>query len=151
MRTGTHCLTPLAAIAGGLLAGAVGTVGLKAVHCATYRRAGGTQSALAWEFAPVDNWDQAPDPGQVARRVIEGFTQRKLPDRWTWPVSTAASGAGLAARASRRDQRAHIADAITAVTASGCDISVRCDPPWNMVICERARWAIASSEAGVII
>jgi hypothetical protein len=25
----------------------------------------------------------------VARRVIEGFTQRKLPDRSAWPVSTA--------------------------------------------------------------
>lgn len=90
MRTGTHCLTPLAAVAGGLLAGAVGTVGLDAVHYVKYRREGGTQSPLAWEFAPVGSWDQAPDPGQVARRVIEGFTRRKLPERWAWPVSTAA-------------------------------------------------------------
>jgi hypothetical protein len=100
MRTGTHCLTPLAAIAGGVLAGAVGTVGLDAVHYVKYRRAGGTQSPLAWEFAPIDSWDQAPDPGKVARRVIEGFTQRKLPDRWAWPVSTAAHwayGSGAAA------------------------------------------------------
>jgi acetylornithine deacetylase/succinyl-diaminopimelate desuccinylase-like protein len=28
----------------------------------------------------------APDPGQVAKRVIEGFTQRKLPDRAAWPA-----------------------------------------------------------------
>src|SRR5258707_4826728 len=40
---------------------------------------------------------------------------------------------------------------MTAVTAFGCEISVRCDPPWNMVMCECARWAIASSEAGVMI
>jgi hypothetical protein len=101
MRTGRHCLTPLAAVAGGLLAGAVGTVGLDAVQYLKQRRAGGTASPLAWEFAPVQTWDQAPAPGQVARRVIEGFTQRKLPDRWAFPVSTAmhwgygVSAAGL--------------------------------------------------------
>jgi len=89
MRT-RNPLTPLAAVAAGLLAGAVGTVGLDAVQYLKYRRGGGAKSPLAWEFAPVDNWESAPDPGQVARRVIEGFTQRKLPDRWAWPVSTAA-------------------------------------------------------------
>jgi hypothetical protein len=89
MRT-RNPLTPLASVAVGLLAGAVGTVGLDAVQYLKYRRGGGTKSPLAWEFAPVDNWESAPDPGQVARRVIEGFTQRKLPDRWAWPVSTAA-------------------------------------------------------------
>jgi len=40
---------------------------------------------------------------------------------------------------------------MTAVTAFGWEISVRCDPPWNMVMCECARWAIASSEAAVMI
>jgi len=90
MRTATQRLTPLAAVVGGILAGAIGTVALDAVHYVKYRRGGGTESPLAWEFAPVETWDQAPDPGQVARRVIEGFTQRQLPDRWAWPVSTAA-------------------------------------------------------------
>jgi hypothetical protein len=89
MRT-RNPLTPLAAVAAGLLAGAVGTVGLDAVQYLKHRRAGGTKSPLAWEFAPVDSWETAPDPGQAARRLIEGFTQRKLPDRWAWPVSTAA-------------------------------------------------------------
>ena len=84
-----HCLTPLAAVAGGLLAGVVGTVCLDTVQYLRYRRRGGTESPLAWEFAPVQTWEQAPAPGQVARRVIEGFTQRKLPDRWAFPVSTA--------------------------------------------------------------
>jgi len=86
---GRHGLTPLAAVAAGLLAGTVGTVCLDAVQYLKYRRGGGTERPLAWEFAPVETWDQAPDPGQVARRVIEGFTQRKLPDRLAWPVSTA--------------------------------------------------------------
>jgi hypothetical protein len=89
MRTGKHSLTPLAAVAAGLLAGAVGTVGLDAVQYLRYRRGGGTESPLAWEFAPIETWDKAPAPGQVARRVIEGFTQRKLPERGAFPISTA--------------------------------------------------------------
>ena len=100
MRTSKHCLTPLAAVAGGLVAGAVGTVCLDAVQYLKYRRAGGTESPLAWEFAPVPTWENAPAPGQVARRVIEGFTQRKLPDRWAFPLSTAMHwgyGTGAAA------------------------------------------------------
>jgi hypothetical protein len=84
-----HCLTPLAAVAGGLLAGAVGTVALDTVQYLRYRRKGGRSSPLSWEFAPVDSWESAPAPGQVAKRVIEGFTQRKLSDRWAFPVSTA--------------------------------------------------------------
>jgi hypothetical protein len=100
MTAGKRCLTPLAAVAGGLLAGAVGTVCLDTVQYLRHRRAGGQESPLAWEFAPVETWAQAPDPGQVAKRVIEGFTQRKLPDRLAWPVSTAthwAFGSGTAA------------------------------------------------------
>ena len=90
MRNATRPMTPLAAVAAGLLAGAVGTIGLDAVHYVKYRRAGGAEGPLAWEFAPVKAWDDAPAPGQVARRVIEGFTQRDLPDRWAWAGSTAA-------------------------------------------------------------
>ena len=100
MRIRKHPLTPLAAVTVGLLAGAVGTVCLDAVHYLKYRRAGSTGSPLAWEFAPVDSWETAPDPGQAARRVIEGFTRRKLADQWAWPVSTAAHWAyGSAAAA----------------------------------------------------
>jgi hypothetical protein len=53
---------------------------------------------------------------------------------------------------SRHDQPSEqIADAMTAVTAFGCEIRVRCDPPWNRVMCEWARRAMASSEAAVMI
>src|ERR1700744_3369414 len=101
MRVRKNPMTPLAALAAGLIAGAIGTICLDAVHYLKYRRAGGADSALAWEFAPVASWETAPDPGQVAKRVLEGFTQRKLPDRAAWPLSTAAhwgygSGAGVA-------------------------------------------------------
>ena len=90
MRARKNPMTPLAAVAAGLLAGAAGTVCLDAVHYRKYRRAGGTSSPLAWEFAPVLNWETAPDPGQVARRVLEGFTGRKLPDRSAFLISTIA-------------------------------------------------------------
>ena len=90
MRVRKDPMTPLAAVVAGLLAGAAGTVCLDAVHYLKYRRAGGTDGPLAWEFAPVQNWETAPAPGQVARRVLEGFTQRKLPDRSAWLTSTIA-------------------------------------------------------------
>lgn len=42
-----------------------------------YRRGGGTDSLAEWEFPSIDSWEQAPDPGLVAKRLIEGFTQRE--------------------------------------------------------------------------
>ena len=90
MNTRANNITPLRAVVGGLLSGLVGTVSLDAVHYLKQRRAGGTQSPLRWEFAPIDTWAQAPPPGQVAKRLVEGFTQRKIPDRWAWLVSTTA-------------------------------------------------------------
>jgi hypothetical protein len=101
MRIRKQPLTPLAAIAAGLAAGAVGTVCMDTLRYVRYRRAGGKDSPLRWEFAPVDSWEKAPDPGQIGKRLIEGFTQRELSDRWAWPVSTVmhwgyGSGAGMA-------------------------------------------------------
>lgn len=52
MHTRKHPMTPLAAVAGGLLAGAVGTASMVTVRYLRYRRAGGKDSPLAWEF-----WD----------------------------------------------------------------------------------------------
>ena len=79
MGTRAHPLTPLAAVAGGALAGAVGTAAMDAVLYARYRRSGGQDAPMAWEFPPIGNWEQASAPGQVAKRVIEGFTQRPIP------------------------------------------------------------------------
>jgi hypothetical protein len=101
MRIRKQPLTPLATIAAGLAAGAVGTICMDTLRYVRYRRAGGKDSPLGWEFAPVDSWDKAPDPGQIGKRLIEGFTQRELSDRWAFPVSTVmhwgyGSGAGMA-------------------------------------------------------
>ena len=62
MHTRKHPMTPLAAVAGGLLAGAVGTASMDTVRYLRYRRAGGKDSPLAWEFGLVDSWDKASDP-----------------------------------------------------------------------------------------
>src|SRR5215475_12896904 len=43
-----------------------------------------------------------------------------------------------------------IAESITCVTASGCETSVRCEPPLNRVTCECARLAMLDSESGVM-
>src|SRR6201989_1020999 len=98
MRVRKHPMLPVTVVRPGLLAGCVGTVSMDAVQYLKYRRGGGTDSPVAWEFAPVENWETAPDPGQVAKRVIEGFTQGKLPDRSAWLISTIAHwGYGSAA------------------------------------------------------
>src|ERR1700735_3906840 len=81
-------LSPLGAVVGGFLAGIAGTVALDAWGYLRYRRSGGTDSPLAWEFPPVENWEQEPAPGQVAKRVVEGFTEKKIPDRYANLVST---------------------------------------------------------------
>lgn len=81
-------LTPLAAITAGAVAGTVGTICLDAVHFLRQRRGGGEQDPLKWEFAAVPTWEDAPAPGQVGKRLIEGFTQRELPDGSAWLVST---------------------------------------------------------------
>jgi hypothetical protein len=83
-------MTRLAAVVAGALAGAVGTACMDTIRHLLYRRGGGMDSALAWEFPRVDSWEKAPDPGQVAKREIEGFTQRELPDCWAGLISTVA-------------------------------------------------------------
>lgn len=76
-------LSPVGALARGALAGAIGTAAMDAVWYARYRREGGQQGPLAWETAEeVDDWDDAPVPGQVGRRLAEGFLGRPLPERW---------------------------------------------------------------------
>jgi hypothetical protein len=89
VRAGKHTITPLAAVVGGLLAGVVGTLCLDTIGYLRHRRTGGQKRPLEWEFGPIGGWSDAPDPGKIAKREIEGFTQRELPDRWAWPISTA--------------------------------------------------------------
>jgi hypothetical protein len=73
-------LTPLGAVVRGLAAGAVGTAAMDLVQFARYKRGGGEERLLAWEFsAGLEGWEQAPAPAQIGKRVVEGVFQRQLP------------------------------------------------------------------------
>jgi hypothetical protein len=44
-----------------------------------YRLGGGTQPFAAWETSEgLHDWESAPAPAKVAKRLIEGLTQREL-------------------------------------------------------------------------
>jgi hypothetical protein len=76
-----RAVTPVAAVVRGLLAGAVGTVGMDALLYLRYRRGGGKERLPSWELSgQVTSWDTAPAPAQVGRRIVEGLFDRKLPD-----------------------------------------------------------------------
>jgi hypothetical protein len=73
-------LSPLGALARGLLAGAAGTAAMDLYWYCWYRRGGGTSGVLEWEFsAGLTDWEKAPAPAQVGKRLYEGFFQRPLP------------------------------------------------------------------------
>ena len=71
--------TPLGAIVGGLVAGAIGTAAMDTFLFARYRRGGGESEFSDWELsAGVSNWDEAPAPAHVGKRLIEGLFGVKL-------------------------------------------------------------------------
>lgn len=93
-------MTPFGALIRGVLAGAAGTAAMDAVWYARYRRDGGEDPFLAWEFSSGMDWDSAPAPAQVGRRVAEGFLQRELPASAAAPMNNAvhwATGLGWGA------------------------------------------------------
>jgi len=72
-------MTPLGAVARGVVAGAVGTAAMDALLFARYRGDGGDSGFEAWESsAGLDSWDQAPAPAQVGKRLVEGLFGREL-------------------------------------------------------------------------
>ena len=72
--------TPLGALARGLVAGMVGTAAMDLVQFPRYKRGGGNDRLLAWEFsAGLKEWEQAPAPAHIGKRVVEGVFQRQPP------------------------------------------------------------------------
>ena len=65
----------------GLLAGAVGTVAMDLVWYARYRRGGGGDGFVKWEFgsAPTE-WDNASAPARVGKLLYESLTKTELPE-----------------------------------------------------------------------
>jgi hypothetical protein len=73
-------VTPLGAILGGLVAGAVGTAAMDLVWYLRYRRGGGKEMFRDWELSSgLTSWENAPAPALIGKRVVEGFTGRQLP------------------------------------------------------------------------
>jgi hypothetical protein len=76
-------LTPVGALTRGVVAGAAGTAAMDLFMYQRYRREGGAQGFVEWEFsAGVEDWSGAAAPAQVGRRVVEGLFQLELAARW---------------------------------------------------------------------
>jgi hypothetical protein len=72
--------TPVGAVVRGLAAGAVGTAVMDAFLFARYRRGGGKSGVAEWESsAGLSNWDDAPAPAHIGKRIVEGVFDVKLP------------------------------------------------------------------------
>ena len=109
--------TPLGALGQGLFAGLAGTTAMDLLLYRRYRRDGGAQSLPEWELsAGLDDWDDAPAPAHVGKRVVEGLFQVTLDPRWArltnnvmhWGYGLAwGAQYGLVAGASRSVRRNH--------------------------------------------
>lgn len=74
--------TPLGAVVRGAMAGAAGTAAMDVALYLRSRASSSDQGFLAWEFGGPSEWDKISAPGQVGRRLVEGFRQRALDERW---------------------------------------------------------------------
>jgi hypothetical protein len=73
-------MTPLGAIARGLVAGAFGTLAMDLLLFARHRRGGGEGAFAGWErSAGLESWQDAPAPAQVGKRLVEGVFDLELP------------------------------------------------------------------------
>ncbi|WP_345761325.1 hypothetical protein [Diaminobutyricibacter sp. McL0608] len=93
-------VTPVGTAVRGAVAGLIGTMAMDLWLYGQYRREHGSEPFLEWEFsADVTDWDKAPAPAQVGRRVVEGLYEVTLPDaraalannlmHWGYSVSAA--------------------------------------------------------------
>ncbi|MFF1634148.1 hypothetical protein [Leifsonia sp. NPDC058248] len=101
-------ITPVGAVARGAVAGLIGTLAMDVWLYAQYRRGHGTERFPEWEFSSdVTDWDNAPAPAQVGRRIVEGLFEVELPDsraaltnnvmHWGYSVSAAVAYGMIAA------------------------------------------------------
>lgn len=108
---------PLKAITRGVVAGAAGTLAMDLLWYARYRRGGGEDGFLDWEFsASSDSFETAGAPAQVGKNVVQTLLGKKLPDRsagltnsvvhWATGSQWGASY-GMATRAAGRSSPAH--------------------------------------------
>jgi hypothetical protein len=64
----------------GLAAGAMGTLAMDVVWYVRYRRGGGTDHFLSWEFSVgLNDWEKASAPAKVGKLLFETLTHAELP------------------------------------------------------------------------
>jgi len=76
-------MTPIGALARGVLAGGFGTMAMDALWFYRYKRGGGDSSLFDWEFSVgLNDWSQASAPAQLGKRLFEAFFQHELAPQW---------------------------------------------------------------------
>ncbi len=76
-------MSPVGAVVRGVAAGALGTAAMDLLLYSRYRRGGGDQPFVEWELsAGLSEWDGAPAPALVGKRVVEGVFGVELSPRW---------------------------------------------------------------------
>jgi hypothetical protein len=89
------------AAARGVAASALGTLAMDLFLYRRYRREGGGSGLYAWESsAGLADWEQAPAPAKVGRRMVEAVTRRELSPRYARAVNNVTHwGYGMSAGA----------------------------------------------------
>jgi hypothetical protein len=76
-------MTPLGALFRGTTSGAAGTAAMDLLLYRRYRRGGGSQGFWGWELSEgLSDWEDAPAPALVGKRLVEGLFQVELSPRW---------------------------------------------------------------------
>ena len=113
----------------GAVAGVLGTVAMDGLWYARHRREGGREPFVAWEVtSQITDWEAAPAPARMGRKLIGVVTGRDVPVEraaavnnvmhWGYGTSWAAGYALLTAAAGRRRAWWHGPAFGTAVWAS---------------------------------
>ena len=112
-----HDPPPLGVVWRGFAAGALGTAAMDMLWFSRYKRDGGEDGFIDWEFSRgLGSWDDAGAPAQIGKRLFEGLFQRQLPGEraglvnnvmhWSyglgWAVGYAVVASSLRARPTAR-------------------------------------------------
>jgi hypothetical protein len=75
-------ISPLGAVIRGAIAGGVGTAAMDLFWFARTGQKLAPANLTQWEFGGPNDWDSVSVPGKVGKRLVEGFTQKPLPNHW---------------------------------------------------------------------
>jgi hypothetical protein len=156
-------LTPVAALVCGGIAGAVGTAAMDTLLYRRYTADGGDQGLLDWETAAgVEDYETAPAPAQVGRRLVEGYLQTQLPPgsarlmtnamHWATGVAWGVNHGIVVGSMSRRRSAYGLATGIAAWSASYATLAPAglYEPIWRYPATVLAKDASAHAVYGLV-